>query len=114
MEILPLVIAFAIFPLSVAASRRLFGARHRSTALAAINLVGLLPLVVLAGQRGGVGLAELTHYLTIVATCYVAYVAIVVVAFVLTRHLARGAGPRPWVAFGFPIAAMLVVKYVPA
>jgi D-alanyl-lipoteichoic acid acyltransferase DltB (MBOAT superfamily) len=113
-ERLPLVIVFAIFPAVAAMARRWLPPQRHALALAVVNLVGLAPLCVLTGLKMGVGLSELRSFLSLAAACYGAYVVVVLVAFVLTKRLARASGAWPWIAFSFPIATMLVVKYVPA
>jgi len=112
-SLLPLLISFLAFvPLALLAGRAL-PERHRTKALAVLNLAILYPLCVLAGSSG-VRRYELPHYLAAVALAYALYVLMVLVQYPLIRRYATGDNRRPWVPILFPIAALVLIKLLPA
>ncbi len=70
----------------------------RDWAFAAVNVAAV----------GGLCYATLDRYAWFLGV----YLALVIVEWALTRALARKAGALPWVAFGFPIAVLALIKYL--
>jgi D-alanyl-lipoteichoic acid acyltransferase DltB (MBOAT superfamily) len=113
LALLRLLIPFVLFPAVSAAAFRLAPAFFKLKIFALINILGVLGLCVVSSMDG-LYRYQLQAQLEISAGVFSIYLLVVVVHYVLTRRYARRAGWIPWLAFLFPIAAMLVIKYVPA
>jgi D-alanyl-lipoteichoic acid acyltransferase DltB (MBOAT superfamily) len=79
---------------------RWFSGSPREFLFAVLNLVGVCCLVFGGSHE---------HFLV----RFVAYVALIAVLFLAVRLFAGGRGGWPWLAFSAPIAALIVVRYVP-
>lgn len=113
MGLLPLVISFLAFvPLAWLAGHVL-PERHRTKALAVLNLLALYPLCVLAGS-GGVRFYELPSFLPAAALACAIYLLIVLAQYRLICDHAGGANSRSWLPILFPIVTLVAVKLMPA
>src|ERR1035438_9970744 len=112
LPLLRLAIPFLLFPAISAIAFRLLPAILRIRAFALINVLGAFGLCVLT-PMSGLHLWQLKSYLMVAIPVFLLYFSIVLIHFVLMRKLAWRHGWIPWLAFLFPILAMLIVKYVP-
>lgn len=110
--LLRLLVPFALFPLASAAAFRFAPASLKLKLFALINVLGVLGLCILSSMSG-IYFWQLKALLQIAVPVFVLYLLMVTLHYFLTRAYARRAGWVPWIAFLFPIAAMLVVKYLP-
>lgn len=108
-----LLVPFVLFPLGSAIVFRLAPLRLRLPLFAWINILGLLGLCVVTPMNG-LYFWQLKALLLIAVPVFLLYLGTVVFHFLLTRAFATRSGWIPWGAFLFPIAIMLLVKYVPA
>lgn len=110
--LLRLLVPFVVFPLVSAVLFRLPLSPVRTRLFALINILCALALSLLT-PMSGLYFWQLPAYLRIAVPVFGIYFAVVVLHFLVTRACAHKAGWVPWIAFLFPIAGMLVVKYVP-
>jgi len=113
MALLRLLVPFALFPLAAVVALRLAPASIRLKLFALVNVLGAIGLC-LVSSMSGLNFFQLKPYLTIVLPVTAVYMIAVLLHYLLLRRFARSAGWAPSTAFLFPIALMLVVKYVPA
>jgi membrane protein involved in D-alanine export len=111
--LLRLLVPFVLFPLGSAAVFRLAPWRLRIPLFACVNVLGLLGLCVLT-PMDGLYFWQLKAFLLIAVPVFALYLLTVIFHYLLTRAFAARSGWIPWLAFLFPIAVMLAVKYVPA
>ena len=112
-SLLRLFVPFVLFPLAAAAGFRLAPVSMRVKIFALVNVLGVLGLCLLSSITG-IYFWQLKSVLQIAVPVFGLYLLVVLLHYVLTRLYARSAGWAPWLAFLFPIAVMLAVKYVPA
>jgi D-alanyl-lipoteichoic acid acyltransferase DltB (MBOAT superfamily) len=110
--LLRLFVPFVLFPLASAAGFRLAPASLKLKLFALINVLGVLGLCLLSSMNG-IYFWQLKAVLLVAVPVFVLYLLMVVLHYVLMRMYACRAGWVPWMAFLFPIAVMLAVKYVP-
>jgi D-alanyl-lipoteichoic acid acyltransferase DltB (MBOAT superfamily) len=110
--LLRLFVPFVLFPLVAAAMFRLAPASLKLKLFALINVFGVLGLCVLSSMSG-LYFWQLKAQLEVSIPVFALYLLVVLLHYVLMRRYARRAGWVPWIAFLFPIAVMLVLKYVP-
>jgi D-alanyl-lipoteichoic acid acyltransferase DltB (MBOAT superfamily) len=108
-----LIIPFLLFPLASAAVFRWCPASFRMGTFALINVLGAFGLCMVTSMSGLYSW-QIKAYFSIAAPVFLFYLGLVFLQFTMTRLFARRSGAIPWLAFLFPIAAMLVVKDVPA
>jgi D-alanyl-lipoteichoic acid acyltransferase DltB (MBOAT superfamily) len=111
-SLLWLLVPFVLFPLASAVALRFRPASVKVKLFALVNVCGALGLCVLSSMSG-IYWWQLKAELEISLPIVVLYLLMVVLHYVLMRAFARRAGWVPWIAFLFPIAAMLAVKYAP-
>ncbi len=111
--LLRLAIPFVLFPCASAVFLRLPRSPLRIALFAFINIAGALGLCLVTGTSGLYSW-QLPTYLRIALPMFGMYLAAVVLHYYLMRAYSHRAGWVPWIAFLFPVAAMLAVKYVPA
>jgi len=111
--LLRLAVPFLLFPISTALLFRYGPKNTRMAWFAAINLLGSLGLMLVSSLTD-LFFWQLKPYLEIVAPVFVIYLAAVLLQYVLLRRFSRRSGWLPVLAFLFPIAIMMIVKYVPA
>jgi len=111
--LLRLLVPFIIFPISSAVVLRFAPASLKLKLFALINIFGAFGLCLLA-PLSGLYFHQLKACLELALAAFAIYLLMVLVHFILTRIYAMRAGWAPWSAFLLPLAAMLVVKYVPA
>jgi D-alanyl-lipoteichoic acid acyltransferase DltB (MBOAT superfamily) len=110
--LLRLFVPFVLFPLASAAALRLAPDSLKLKLFAFINIFGVLGLCMLSSMSG-LYFWQLKAHLQVAVPVFVLYLLMVVLHYFLMRKYASSAGWMPWMAFLFPIAVMLVVKYVP-
>lgn len=110
--LLRLFVPFVLFPLASAAAFRLAPATLKLRLFAFINIFGVLGLCMVSSMSG-IYFWQLKALLQIAVPVFGLYLLAGVLHYVLMRKFACRAGWVPWIAFLFPIAVMLVVKYVP-
>jgi D-alanyl-lipoteichoic acid acyltransferase DltB (MBOAT superfamily) len=111
--LLRLLVPFILFPASSAVVLRFAPASLKLKLFALINIFGALGLCILA-PLSGLFFYQLKPCLEIALSAFTLYVLVVLAHFILTRVFAMRAGWAPWSAFLLPLAAMLIVKYIPA
>jgi D-alanyl-lipoteichoic acid acyltransferase DltB (MBOAT superfamily) len=110
--LLRLIVPFLLFPLVSAVVFRLAPASVKLKLFALINILGVLGLCLLSSMSG-IYLWQLKAHLEIAGPVFVLYLMASILHYILMRTYANRAGWLPWLAFLFPIAVMLIVKYVP-
>src|SRR5258708_1069531 len=75
--------------------------------------VGLLPGIVIVGASANVRLNAAPRFLMLSVAVVALYIATLIVAWLLLRAWGRDESPRFWIAFGFPIFVMVVVRFIP-
>jgi D-alanyl-lipoteichoic acid acyltransferase DltB (MBOAT superfamily) len=108
-----LLVPFFLFPLGAAAVFRLAPWRLRIPLFACLNVFGLLGLCLVTPMNG-LYFWQLKAFLSVAIPVFVLYLLTVFCHYLLIRAFAVRSGWIPWLAFLFPIAVMLAVKYVPA
>jgi D-alanyl-lipoteichoic acid acyltransferase DltB (MBOAT superfamily) len=101
-----LIFAFGIIVYIVASrsAMRLLGGNLREVVLALLNVAGVFYFLMYASQNH-------THKSAIVA--YVIYLFIILSQYVMLVLFSRAKGGLAWLAFFTPIAALMVIRYVP-
>lgn len=110
--LLRLIVPFVMFPLASAAALRLAPASARLKLFALVNILGGLGLCLVSAM-GGLNFWQLKTYLQVALPVFAIYLAVVSFHYILLRRYSRKPGWFPSLAFLFPIAVMLAVKYLP-
>jgi D-alanyl-lipoteichoic acid acyltransferase DltB (MBOAT superfamily) len=111
--LLRLLVPFVLFPAASAVALRWAPVSLRLKLFAAVNVLGVFGMCLLM-PMSGLYFYQLKAFLQVAVPVFGIYFAAVLLHYVLVRRYALKAGWVPFVAFLFPLAAMLVVKYVPA
>jgi len=110
-----LLVIFVLYPLAAWLALRLSPARQKSWIFAVVNLLGAYGLCVATGigvmLKSTHGLDHRLALTKVVGACFLAYLAFVLVNYCLLRLTkAKQWGPA---ALCFPIAALILIRYVP-
>jgi D-alanyl-lipoteichoic acid acyltransferase DltB (MBOAT superfamily) len=111
--LLRLAVPFLAFPVATAFLFRFGPQKGRMAVFAAINLLGALGLALVSSLTD-LFFWQLVPYLEVVVPVFVIYLGAILLHYLLVRRFAKQSGWLPVLAFLFPIALMIVVKYVPA
>ncbi len=112
LPLLPIVFSFLVYPIFAWAVLRYSPPMQRMKLFTALNIAGAAALVFLSAAKG-IRLHFIPLYAKIVVLFFVIYLAAVVVNYVLLRRCQRDDGGAGLIAFLFPIALLILVKYVP-
>ncbi len=110
--VLRLLVPFALFPLCSALVFRFAPPAAKLKLFTAVNIFGAFGLCLLTSMTG-LYFWQLGAYLKIAVPVLGVYLLAVFLHYVLMRLYVSRASWLPTIAFLFPIAVMLVVKYVP-
>jgi D-alanyl-lipoteichoic acid acyltransferase DltB (MBOAT superfamily) len=113
LALLRLLVPFVLFPLAAAVVLRLSPAAARLKLFAAVNVFGALGMCLVSAMTG-LYFWQLKAYLQVALPVFIIYFLAVVLHYILLRAYSRKPGWTPSIAFLFPIAVMLVVKYFPS
>jgi D-alanyl-lipoteichoic acid acyltransferase DltB (MBOAT superfamily) len=110
--LLRLFVPFVLFPFASAVVFRIAPASLKLKLFALINVFGVLGMCMLSSMSG-IYFWQLKAVLQVSIPVFLIYLLTVLLHYVLMRKYAFRNGWAPWMAFLFPIAVMLVVKYAP-
>jgi D-alanyl-lipoteichoic acid acyltransferase DltB (MBOAT superfamily) len=109
---LPLVLTFLVFPALAGLALRKYGVKWRARWLAFCGLTMLPALCVLGGMED-VRLRHASRFIVASLEVMIGYIATVLISWLLLRRWGRSSGRQFWIAFSFPIAVLLLVRFVP-
>jgi D-alanyl-lipoteichoic acid acyltransferase DltB (MBOAT superfamily) len=109
---LPLALTFLVFPAVAGLGRRSRRIEWRARWLALCGLLMLPALCVLGGMED-VRLRNASQFLIAALEILTIYVATVVASWLLLRKWGRAAGAAFWLSFSFPIAVLVLVRFIP-
>jgi D-alanyl-lipoteichoic acid acyltransferase DltB (MBOAT superfamily) len=107
---LPLLITFLLFPAAAWVALRFTRGAGRARALALLNLMALPALCMAA--TGGVRRLYLIDFAMEAILWVAGYVALASMSYLLVRRFGQDSSWRFWAAFAFPIAMLVVVRYM--
>jgi membrane protein involved in D-alanine export len=110
--LLRIFVPFILFPMISAIAFRIAPASLKMKLFAMINIFGMLALCILS-SISGLYFWQLKAQLQVAIPVFLLYLLILLTHYFLTRKYAYRAGWVPWLAFLFPIVAMLAIKYLP-
>lgn len=110
-SLLRLFVPFVLFPLAAAIVLRLAPASLRLKLFALVNVLGVLGICLLSAMPG-IYFWQLKAVLQVALPLFVLYLLTILTHYVLMRKWAHRADWVAWIAFLFPIAFMLAIKYV--
>jgi len=110
--LLRLFVPFVLFPLASAAVFRLSPAAAKLKLFAIVNILGALGLCLVSAMTG-LYFWQLKAYLQVAVPVFLIYLVVVAFHYILLRAYSKRPGWAPSLAFFFPIAVMLAVKYLP-
>jgi D-alanyl-lipoteichoic acid acyltransferase DltB (MBOAT superfamily) len=111
-SLLRLIVPFMLFPAASAVVLRFAPPSAKLKLFALVNILGVLGLCLLTPMTG-LYFWQLKAYLQVGLPVFGLYFLAVLLHYILMRAYALKAGWVPWTAFLFPLAVMLLVKYVP-
>ena len=111
-SLLRLFVPFVLFPLASMVVLRLAPASLKFKLFALINALGVLGLCLLSSMSG-IYFWQLKAVLAISIPVFLVYLLTVLLHYVLMRKWGQRGDWVAWIAFLFPIAMMLVIKYLP-
>ena len=110
--ILPLILTVLLFPVPALVCLRVLPASLRWPAFALLNVLGAAGLILLATLKG-VRFQQLPYFIPVVLAFTAAYVAFVLVHYILLLRSTESGRIRPWMAFCLPVALLVLIKYLP-
>ena len=109
---LPLALCFLVFPALAGLSLRYAAPAWRARWLAVWG-IAMLPLIAIAGSLADVFQENIPHHLKVSLGLAAIYVMTVLVSWLLLRRWGREPSGKFWLAFGFPILVLIVVRFLP-
>ena len=109
---LPLLVTFLVFPLLAAAAMRRLPAAWRVRGLAVVVL-SILPVLCIFAATGTVRLHFAKQFVLVSLVAVAGYVICGIVSWWLLRLWGRERSGRFWIAFAFPLAVLVLIRFVP-